>query len=231
MSTVGTQQHEGKGNAVVDDTDADVGDDTEERQELETDDLFHILQNQRRRRVLQYLQDYDEGEQVDMRDIAEQVAAWEHDTTVQQLTSNERQRVYIALYQSHLPKLDEKGVLEYNQSRGIVERTGVADQFDPYLDVDTEDGTDEESAEQSETAAAPSSAETSTATSTSTSTSTSTFGRNSTSYYSGATALGLALTATSWVGIAPTALSSYLATFITGMFALITLGVEFEKYA
>jgi hypothetical protein len=218
MSTVGTQQHKGEGNAAVDDT--DVEDEPNEQAELETDDLFHILQNQRRRRVLEYLQDYDEGEQVDMRDIAEQVAAWEHDTTVQQLTSNERQRVYIALYQSHLPKLDEKGVLEYNQSRGIVERTTVADQFDPYLDVDGDDA-DEGTAEQSEPATGPATADPEPLT----------IGRNSTSYYGGATALGLALTATSWVGIAPTAVTSYLATFITGMFALITLGLKFDKYA
>ncbi|SEO23684.1 hypothetical protein SAMN04487948_101259 [Halogranum amylolyticum] len=217
MSTVGTQQHESKGNAVDVDPEDDVEEETEQ-QELETDDLFHILQNQRRRRVLKFLQDYDEGEQVDMRDVAEQVAAWEHETTVQQLSSNERQRVYIALYQSHLPKLDEKGVLEYNQSRGIVERTPVADQFDPYLDVDGAD--DEETpATADEPVTTEATAEPTTA------------GRSSTSYYSGATALGLALTAMSWVGVAPTAVTSYLATFITGMFAFITIGLNYQRYA
>ena len=216
MSTVGTQKHESKGNAGS----ADSEDETNETSELETDDLFHILQNQRRRRVLQFLQDFDEGEQVDMRDIAEQVAAWEHDTTVQQLSSNERQRVYIALYQSHLPKLDEKGVLEYNQSRGIVERTAVADQFDPYLDVDSDDGGDESTVAEPATTDAPAEPVTTT-------------GRRprSTSYYSGATALGLALTAASWVGLAPTAVTSYLATFITGMFAFITIGLNYQRYA
>nr|WP_317987383.1 hypothetical protein [Haloprofundus halobius] len=68
-----------------------------------------------------------------MRDIAEQVAAWENDTTVEALMSDQRQRVYIALYQEHLPKLDEDGVIDYNKSRGVVERNDVADQFDPYL--------------------------------------------------------------------------------------------------
>lgn len=99
---------------------------------LSNDDLFHILQNERRRLVLRYL-DGREGP-IDMRDIAEQVAAWEHDTSVRALTSTQRQRVYIALYQSHLPKLDAHGLITYNQSRGIVERLGAADVASPYLE-------------------------------------------------------------------------------------------------
>lgn len=101
---------------------------------LSKDDTFHILQNERRRRVLQYLSEADGA--VDMRDIAEQVAAWEHGTTVQKLTSDQRQRVYIALYQSHLPKLADFGLITYNRSRGVVERTPLADQITWYLDGD-----------------------------------------------------------------------------------------------
>ena len=108
------------------------------------DEIFHILQNQRRRYVLRYLEGV-EG-QVQMRDIAEQVAAWEHDTTLDALTSNQRQRVYIALYQAHLPKLDEKGIIEYNQNRGIVERTARADQLTKYLDIPVSGSDDEEDA-------------------------------------------------------------------------------------
>ena len=105
--------------------------DGDEADALPKDEIFHLLQNQRRRYVLQYLQEVDGT--VEMRDMAEQVAAWEHDTTLQALTSDERQRVYIALYQAHLPKLDEKGVIEYNQSRGIVEPTARVNQLTQYL--------------------------------------------------------------------------------------------------
>lgn len=102
-------------------------------QELSDDKMFHLLQNERRRQVIRYLSDVDGT--VSMRDIAEQVAAWEHDTSVQALKSDERQRVYIPLYQNHLPKLDEEGVIEYNQSRGTVKRTELADQLEQYLDT------------------------------------------------------------------------------------------------
>lgn len=98
---------------------------------LPRDEIFHLLQNGRRRMVLEYIRGTEEP--VRMREIAEQVAAWEHDTTVEQLTSDQRQRVYIPLYQSHLSKLDKAGVIEYQQNRGIVKRKPLADQLDRYL--------------------------------------------------------------------------------------------------
>ncbi|WP_440991993.1 DUF7344 domain-containing protein [Haloarchaeobius baliensis] len=108
---------------------------------LSHDKVFHLLQNERRRRVIRYISD-KEGK-TDMRDIAEAVAAWEHDKTVRTLSSDERQRVYIPLYQNHLPKLDEEGVIEYNQSRGTVERTPLADQLETHLyERESEDETD-----------------------------------------------------------------------------------------
>lgn len=103
--------------------------------ELPVDEIFHILQNERRRMVLEYLQEADDA--VRMRDVAEQVAAWENDTTVEELTSDQRQRVYIPLYQSHLPKLDKAGIIDYQQNRGVVERRPLARQLDYYLNADS----------------------------------------------------------------------------------------------
>ncbi|ELY64787.1 DUF7344 domain-containing protein [Natronococcus jeotgali] len=107
--------------------------------ELPVDEIFHILQNERRRMVLEYLQGTDES--VRMRDVAEQVAAWENDTTVEELTSDQRQRVYIPLYQSHLPKLDKAGIIDYQQNRGVVERRPLARQLDYYLNADSNNST------------------------------------------------------------------------------------------
>ncbi|WP_331233388.1 DUF7344 domain-containing protein [Natronorarus salvus] len=100
---------------------------------LERDDVFHLLQSGRRRAVLSYLLTHEEETYV-MRDIAEAIAAWENETTVEALSSSQRQRVYIALYQSHLPKLDEYGVIEYEQSRGTVVPTELASLFGPYIE-------------------------------------------------------------------------------------------------
>lgn len=107
-----------------------------ENRTLTQDELFHLLQNERRRLVLRYLAETDGP--VELREMSDQVTAWEYGTTVQQITSDQRQRIYIALYQSHLPKLADFGLVTYNQSRGIIERTPLADQATLYLDrVDT----------------------------------------------------------------------------------------------
>ncbi|WP_254522939.1 DUF7344 domain-containing protein [Natrinema caseinilyticum] len=118
---------------------SDETDNPAEEPAFSKDEIFHLLQNERRRLVLRYLRG-TEGP-VRMRDVAEQVAAWEHDTTVEELTSTQRQRVYIPLYQSHLSKLDEVGVIDYQQNRGIVERKPLADQFERYLELDSTDET------------------------------------------------------------------------------------------
>ncbi len=122
-------QAEGTPTSVEEDARTDI--------ELSKDKIFHLLQTPRRRHVLRYLKSQDGT--VEMRDIAEQVAAWENDTTVQALSSDQRQRVYIPLYQSHLPKLDEEGIINYDQSRGTVERTEVANQLDQYLVEDDDE--------------------------------------------------------------------------------------------
>ncbi|MDS0220965.1 hypothetical protein NDI54_06350 [Haloarcula sp. S1AR25-5A] len=115
-------------------SDGSASEEPESDDELTRDDLFHVLQCRRRRLVLKYLHEYPGDEPADMSDIAEHIAALEHDTTVDSLRSKQRQRVYIALYQSHLPKMDDAGVINYNQDRGLVEATALADSFDGYLD-------------------------------------------------------------------------------------------------
>lgn len=101
--------------------------------ELSLDDIYHLLQTKRRRDVLRYLRDA-EG-RVQLRELAEQVAAWEQETTVDDLSSSERQRVYISLYQSHLPKLDTHGIVDYDKDRGWVEATPLTDRLDSYLEA------------------------------------------------------------------------------------------------
>lgn len=99
--------------------------------EIGQDQLFHLLQNERRRRALDFLRDRDGP--VRMREVVDHVAAAEQGTSVDALRSDERKRVHIALYQSHLPKLDQAGIIDYDQDRGLVERTPLAAELDHYL--------------------------------------------------------------------------------------------------
>jgi len=70
------------------------------------------------------------GDLVKMCDVAEHVAAKEHETTVKQLLSDERQRVYIPLYQSHLPKLDEAGIIDYDKPAASCGRASASSSSD-----------------------------------------------------------------------------------------------------
>ncbi|WP_336133566.1 DUF7344 domain-containing protein [Natronomonas amylolytica] len=103
---------------------------------LPLDQAFGILKNQRRRNVLEYL--YEADGAVSLSEVAEQIAAWENDKEVRQITSSERKRVYVGLYQCHLPKMDDVDVIAFNKPRGIIELGKNAEGLYKYLDVDDE---------------------------------------------------------------------------------------------
>ncbi|OAQ54447.1 hypothetical protein HTG_02545 [Natrinema mahii] len=112
---------------------ASVADDEGER--LSKDVIFELLKNRRRREVLTYLLEADET--VTLGELAEQIAAWENDTDVNALSSDQRKRVYVALYQTHLPKMDDAGIVEYDQDRGLISLSDNADLLMMYLDTET----------------------------------------------------------------------------------------------
>ena len=83
--------------------------------------------------ILHYLKQND-GRQVDLRTLVDSVSAWEYDSPAEDLSWKERKRVYTALRQSHLPKLDDAGVVDYDQSRGTVSLTEDAREVQMYLE-------------------------------------------------------------------------------------------------
>jgi hypothetical protein len=99
--------------------------------QLSDSELFHLLHTSRRRKTIQYL--LERGEPVYLSTLARNVAALEHETPTEKVTPEQYQRVYIPLYQAHLPKLDEAGVIKYDQSRGLIEPTEQLKIFHPYL--------------------------------------------------------------------------------------------------
>jgi len=97
------------------------------------DELFEVLSNSRRRYAVHAIKREDGVTEVG--DLAEQVAAWEYETDVEGVSYDERKRVYTALQQSHLPKMDEADIVEYDKNRGVVEPTPALGDVDVYLDV------------------------------------------------------------------------------------------------
>lgn len=98
------------------------------------DEVFDAVKNLRRRYVLYYLQRH--AGPVELGELAEQVAAWENDTTVRNVSPSERKSVYSALHQTHLPKLQSAGVLQYDPERSLITSTDDAARMDLQLASD-----------------------------------------------------------------------------------------------
>lgn len=89
-----------------------------QRTDLSLDEVCHLLQSRRRRDLLRYLADHDDP--VPLSDVAEQMAAAENDSDPDQITPEQRKRVYISLYQNHIPQLEEAGIVEYDSDDATV---------------------------------------------------------------------------------------------------------------
>ena len=114
--------------------DASFGVDAQDENGSPTEDqVFDVLANRRRRFALHVLRRGEDT--VDIGTLAEQIAAWENQTDAASVTSTERKRVYTALQQSHLPRMHEAGMVEFDKRAGTVDVTDAAEEIDVYLDV------------------------------------------------------------------------------------------------
>lgn len=98
---------------------------------LSQDEVFGILSNARRRYVLYYLQ--TAGEPVKLGVLADELAAWENDTTVDEITKTQRKRVQVSLYQTHIQKLLDAGLIEYDPDTRVVSLDRGTNHLTGYL--------------------------------------------------------------------------------------------------
>lgn len=101
---------------------------------LSRDDVFEILGNSRRRRMLRYLDSADAP--VSVRELVTDVAAHEEGTTPDTLSQDHYKRVHVASLQTHLPKLDSVGVIDYDRDERTVALTDAAAELLPHLEFD-----------------------------------------------------------------------------------------------
>ncbi len=109
--------------------------DSMSRTELSRDQVFELLKSLRRRYAVHYLR--RENCTVDLADVTDHVAAWEYNTTPADLLNEQRKRVYISLYQTHIPALANAGVIDYNPETREIQPTNRIQIFDDYLNVFT----------------------------------------------------------------------------------------------
>lgn len=101
---------------------------------LTQDVVFDILSNSRRRFILSRLQEREDP--IELMTLANQIAAWENDTTVDELTDKQSKRVYVSVYQTHVPKLESVGLITYDSDTGLIELSEQAREIDRYMPDD-----------------------------------------------------------------------------------------------
>jgi hypothetical protein len=94
-------------------------------------DIHDVLRNDRRRMVIEQLGQTDEP--VTARDLSETIAVRESGENPP--PRNVRQSVYISLQQTHLPKLEELGIVEYDENTKEVRPAENAAEVGVYMEV------------------------------------------------------------------------------------------------
>jgi predicted transcriptional regulator len=102
-----------------------------DEESLSEGEIHDVLRNQRRRLVLEQLHEAEGGESV--RDLAEYIGSVEADESPP--PRNVRQSVYVALHQTHLPKLDDLGIVDYDSDEKVVTLARHADDVAIYMEV------------------------------------------------------------------------------------------------
>ncbi|SFR59097.1 DUF7344 domain-containing protein [Halogeometricum limi] len=98
---------------------------------LDQSDIHDVLRNDRRRLVLERLRSAEEAEAV--ADLAEYIGGVESGESPP--PRNVRQSVYVSLHQTHLPKLDELGIVTYDSDAKTVALAGAADEVAVYMEI------------------------------------------------------------------------------------------------
>ena len=96
---------------------------------INTDDLYYVLGNRRRRMILQYLLDHDSSEPITRRTLVNHLAE-------QAIPSISKSSAKVSTYQTHLPVLSEHKMVDYNSDRGlakITERGVIAITLHAYI--------------------------------------------------------------------------------------------------
>jgi hypothetical protein len=105
---------------------------TQTEPSLEESQIHDVLRNDRRRLTIKCLQDAAD-DTLALGDLAEQVAALE--TGESPPPRDKRQSVYVSLQQTHLPKLEGLGVVEYDSDQKSVGLRDRIREIEVYMEV------------------------------------------------------------------------------------------------
>ncbi|MCU4743941.1 hypothetical protein OB955_17100 [Halobacteria archaeon AArc-m2/3/4] len=104
---------------------------TTEQRTLDLDTVQSLLGQSQRRYLLYHLMENDCG---NVEELSLQIAAWEHDESVETVDEDAREQVVISLVHNHLPRLADYDVVEYDLRSGDIVLTDRFDELEPFVD-------------------------------------------------------------------------------------------------
>ncbi len=100
------------------------------------DEVFEVLSSSRRRLILYHL--YRRGGEAELRELAEDTAEAEREGEA--VDDDVIKRFYISLYQTHVPKLEEVGLVRHDGDANTVSLTDRAEEIEGVLKTESEPG-------------------------------------------------------------------------------------------
>lgn len=104
--------------------------------ELSKETIFDLLKNQRRRRMLDYLD--EQGGSASLTELAKTITAKEDGVGRSSLAPEQHKHVYVSLYQTHIPKMEGADVIDYYPDNRVIELKDRSEILYTYLDFDPE---------------------------------------------------------------------------------------------
>lgn len=99
---------------------------------LSKSEAFDVLRNNRRRTAITCLREQDR--EMSVTELTTYVAAKEYDVAPEELSSEQYKRVYTGLYQCHLDRAADLGIIEFDSDDNTVRLRDEASQLDPFLE-------------------------------------------------------------------------------------------------
>lgn len=93
---------------------------------------FELLSHSKRLGLLECLKAYDET--LALADAAEEIASAVEDKPVQDIDAEFVKRIYMALYHSHIPRLEAHDIVHYDQENDLVALTERGHEMAEYLE-------------------------------------------------------------------------------------------------
>ncbi|MDL0118541.1 hypothetical protein PNQ29_08665 [Halobacterium salinarum] len=82
--------------------------------------VFTLLSNARRLLLVNYLALFEYGRKVEVRHLARVIGSIETQTPPRSVATEHYESAYNSLIQTHLPKLDKQGIIEYDDRAKVV---------------------------------------------------------------------------------------------------------------